>query len=153
LYRNAGGGRFTPLGERSGDLAKPLVARGSAFADLDGDGDLDVVIVENGGPARVYLNPTNAPNRSVPLRPGGPGPSHRDAVGARVTAKTGDRTLTQQVSGGQSYLSASEKTLTFGLGDASKIDSIEIRWPDGATQTLKDVPGGARLRIVEGATP
>jgi hypothetical protein len=153
LYRNAGGGRFTPLGERSGDLARPLVARGSAFADLDGDGDLDLVIVENGGPARVYLNPTNAPNRSVRLRLVGTDKSNRDAVGARVTAKTGDRTLTQQVSGGQSYLSASEKTLTFGLGDAPKIDTLEIRWPDGASQTLRDVPGGARLRVVEGATP
>jgi enediyne biosynthesis protein E4 len=153
LYRNAGGGRFTPLGERSGDLARPLVARGAAFADLDGDGDLDVVIVENGGPARVYLNPTNAPNRSVRLRLVGAEKSNRDAVGARVVATAGDRTLTQQVSGGQSYLSASEKTLTFGLGDAPKIDAIEIRWPDGATQTLKDVPGGARLRVVEGEAP
>ncbi|MGE5414716.1 MAG: ASPIC/UnbV domain-containing protein, partial [Syntrophomonadaceae bacterium] len=77
--------------------------------------------------------------------------SNRDAVGARVTASVGGRTLTQQVSGGQSYLSASEKTLTFGLGDASKIDTLEIRWPDGATQTLKDVPGGARLTVSEKA--
>ena len=150
LYRNAGDGRFTPLGDRSGDLALPLVARGAAYADLDGDGDLDLVLVENGGPARVYLNPTNAPERSVRVRLIGSGKSNRDAVGARVTARTGDRTLTQQVSGGQSYLSASEKTLTFGLGASAKIDRLEIRWPDGATQTLEDVPGGARLVITEG---
>ncbi|HTY41519.1 MAG TPA: CRTAC1 family protein [Thermoanaerobaculia bacterium] len=153
LYLNAGGGRFVPLGPRSGDLTQPLVARGAAYADLDGDGDLDLVIVENGGPARVYLNPTNAPNRSVRLRLVGSGKSNRDAVGARVTATAGGRTLTQQVSGGQSYLSASEKTLTFGLGDASKLDALEIRWPDGATRTLKDVPGGARLTVVEEAAP
>jgi hypothetical protein len=153
LYWNAGGGRFTALGERSGDLAKPLVARGAAYADLDGDGDLDLVLVENGGLARVYLNPTNAPARSVRLRLVGAGKSNRDAIGARVVAKIGDRALTQQVSGGQSYLSASEKTLTFGLGDAAKIDSLEIRWPDGATQTLADVPGGARLWIQQGAAP
>ena len=120
---NAGDGRFTLLGERSGDLATPLVARGAAYADLDGDGDLDVVLVENGGPARVYLNPTNAPQKSVRVRLVGAGKSNRDAVGARVTATIGGRTLTQQVSGGQSYLSASEKTLTFGLGDAAKIDT------------------------------
>jgi enediyne biosynthesis protein E4 len=153
LYRNAGDGRFTALGALSGDLAKPLVARGAAYADLDGDGDLDVVLVENGGPARVYLNPTNAPQKSVRLRLVGSGRSNRDAVGARVTATIGGRTLSQQVSGGQSYLSASEKTLTFGLGDASKIDVLEIRWPDGKTQTLKDLPGGARRTIVEGEAP
>ncbi len=150
LYLNAGDGRFTPLGGRSGDLAKPLVARGAAYADLDGDGDLDLVIVENGGPARVYLNPTNAPGRSVRVRLVGVGKSNRDAIGARVTAKIGGRTLTQQVAGGQSYLSASEKTLTFGLGGAAKIDSLEIRWPDGATKTLENVPGGARLTVTEG---
>ena len=151
LYVNAGGGKFVPLGPRSGDLAQPLVARGAAYADLDGDGDLDLVIVENGGPARVYFNPTNAPAKSVRLKLVGTGKSNRDAVGARVTASFGGRTLAQQVSGGQSYLSASEKTLTFGLGAASKIDALEIRWPDGATQTMSDVPGGTRLTVVEEA--
>ncbi len=149
LYKNAGDGRFSLLGDSSGDLAKPLVGRGSASADLDGDGDIDVVLVENGGPARVFLNPTNAPGRSVRVRLTGAGKSNRDAVGARVTATVGARTLTQQVSGGQSYLSASEKTLTFGLGDAEKIDTLEIRWPDGATETRKDVPGAARLTITQ----
>jgi hypothetical protein len=149
LFRNAGGGRFDALGTRAGDLAKPLVARGAAAADLDGDGDVDVILVENGGPARVYLNPTNAPAKSARLRLVGSGGSNRDAVGARVTATAGGRTLTQQVSGGQSYLSASEKTLTFGLGDAAKLDTVEIRWPDGRTQKLESVAGGARLVVRE----
>jgi hypothetical protein len=153
LYRNSGDGRFSLLGERSGDLAKPLVGRGSAYADLDGDGDLDVVLVENGGPARVYLNPTNTPSRSVRVKLTGAGKSNRDAVGARVTATIGLRTLTQQVSGGQSYLSASEKTLTFGLGGAAKIDTLEIRWPDGQKQTLQGIAGGARLTVRQSPTP
>jgi len=151
LYWNAGDGRFALLGARSGDLSAPLVARGAASADLDGDGDVDVAMVENGGPARVYLNPTDSPAKSVRVRLEGAGRSNRDAIGARVTASIGGRTLTQQVSGGQSYLSTSEKTLTFGLGGASKIDTLEIRWPDGATQTLIDVPGGARLTVRQGA--
>ncbi len=149
LYRNLGDGRFDRLGQRSGDLAQPLAARGAAYADLDGDGDIDVVLVENGGPVRIYLNPVNDPRRSVCVRLIGSGKSNRDAIGAKVTASVGGRTLTQQVSGGQSYLSASEKTLTFGLRGASKIDSLEVRWPDGAVQTLVDVPGGARLTLTQ----
>ncbi|MGH9368689.1 MAG: CRTAC1 family protein [Thermoanaerobaculia bacterium] len=147
LYWNAGDDRF--LAAQAGDLDAPLVARGASYADLDGDGDLDVVLVASGGPARVYLNRTDRPDRSVRLHLTGSGKSNRDAVGARVTASIGKQTLTEEVAGGQSYLSAPEKTLTFGLGEAARIDRLEIRWPDGRTQTLNDVPGGSRLTLEE----
>jgi hypothetical protein len=148
LYLNGGDNHFVPV--NTGDMAAPLVARGAAYADLDGDGDLDVIVVENGGPARVYLNRLDRPHQSVRVELVGTGKSNRDAVGARVTARVGPHTLEQQVAGGSSYLSASEKILTFGLGGAAKIDALEVRWPDGATETLRDVPGGSRLRLEEG---
>jgi hypothetical protein len=83
----------------------------------------------------------------------GSGRSNRDAIGARATARIGSRTLTQEVSGGQSYLSAPERTLTFGLGEAERIDSLEVRWPDATRQMHRDIPGGSDLRIEEGKPP
>ena len=152
LYWNAGDGRFRALGPGTGDLDRPLVARGAAYADLDGDGDLDVVIVENGGPARVFINRLDRPERSVRVRLVGAGRSNRDAVGARVTAVVGGRRQTEEVSGGQSYLSAPEKTLTFGLGGAKQIDSLEVRWPDGTRETRRDVAAGSHL-VLEQSKP
>ena len=148
LYLNRGDGRFAVATAQG--LATPLVARGAAFADLDGDCDLDLIVVENGGPARVYLNRLDLPNQCVRVRLVGTGKSNRDAVGARAKASIGGGTMTLQVTGGSSYLSAPEKTLTFGLGDAGKIDTLEIRWPDGATETLRDLAGGSRLTAEEG---
>ncbi len=118
-------------------------------ADLDGDGDLDVIVVQNGGPARVYINRTDDPKRSVRVTLLGTGRSNRDAVGARVKATIGGQTLTQQVTGGCSYLSAPEKTLTFGLGKAPKIDTLEIRWPDGVIEMFRDLAGGRSLVVRE----
>ena len=148
LYLNRGDNRFAVAS--AGDLGGPLVGRGAAYADLDGDGDLDVIVVENGGPARVYINHLDRPKQSVRVKLVGSGQSNRDAVGARARATIRNQTVTQQVTGGSSYLSSPEKTLTFGLGSAEKIDALEIRWPDGVVETYRDIPGGSRLAIQEG---
>ncbi|MGH9363874.1 MAG: CRTAC1 family protein [Thermoanaerobaculia bacterium] len=148
LYLNRGENQFVRASV--GDFAAPLVARGAVAADLDGDGDLDIVVVENGGPARVYINRLDRPAESVRLRLLGTGKSNRNAVGARVTAKIGKQTLTQEVPGGNSYLSAPEKTLTFGLGSASQIETLEIHWPDGTRETLSNLPGGNAFILQQG---
>jgi enediyne biosynthesis protein E4 len=149
LYLNRGNDSFAVATAEG--LGVPLVGRGAVYADLDGDGDLDIVVVENGGPARVFINRLDRPRQSVRVRLVGTGKSNRDAIGARVTATVGGRTLMQQVSGGQSYLSAPEKTLTFGLGSATKIDTLQIRWPDGTVENYRDLPGGTAAVITQGA--
>lgn len=108
-------------------------------------------MVENGGPARVFVNRLDRPQQSVRVRLIGTGRSNRDAVGARATATVGGRTLTERVSGGQSYLSAPEKTLTFGLGSAARIDTLQVRWPDGTIETYRHLPGGTPALLTQGA--
>ena len=148
LFWNTGGGRwFEPVTpERAGaDLFVPLVGRGSASADFDGDGDIDLVLSANGGSPRLLRNDLDAPARSLRLLLGGDGTrSNRDAVGAVVTVEMAGQMQRQEVRTGRGYLSQSERTLTFGLGEATKADTVTIRWPGGGGPplVLRDLPGG-----------
>jgi hypothetical protein len=134
--------------ERAGaDLFEPAVARGSAYGDIDGDGDLDVLITQANGPARLLRNERPVDQRWARLKLIGR-KSNRDAIGAIVKARVGNNTVTRQVMPTRGYLSQSELPVTIGLGKASAIDEAVIIWPSGAKQTLKNVATG-KLTVVE----
>jgi hypothetical protein len=140
LFWNAGARkpRFEVVTSRySGeDLFRPMAGRGCAFADIDGDGYLDVVLTQNGGPARLLRNKGENRNHWLRLVLEGDGRhSNRSAIGAVVTVEAGGRLQRQQVTAGRGYLSQSELPLTFGVGKTEHVDKITIRWPDAQATT------------------
>ena len=131
------------------DFATPKMGRGAAFADIDGDGDLDALITTNGGPLHLYRTDLPPGHRSVRLRLIGT-TSNRDGIGARATVRVGKASASRLVRTGSSYLSQSELPLTFGLGSASKADDVTIVWPSGARDALGGLDGGQEYTVTEG---
>ena len=147
LFDNDGAGRFTAVEPPPGDaFAAPLVGRGLAAADLDGDGDLDLVVTQNGRPARLYRNESN-PRRWLRVALVGRGSAA--AYGATVRVVAGERSWRQTLVSGRSYLSASEPVLTFGLDDVEKVDRVEVTWPSGKEQTIESPEINRTLEIDE----
>jgi hypothetical protein len=149
LFLNDGQGRFRDVaGEIGGGFAQPKVGRGLAYGDFDRDGDLDLLITTNNGPAYLYRNDQLAGNKSVRVRLVGT-KSNRDAVGARVRIFHGETSQMRMVKGGSSYLSQSELPLTFGLEKRDKIDRLVIDWPSGGTEEYKNLAAGRAYECVE----
>ena len=150
MFRNLGGGKFRDMVAQLGrDFAASRVARGAAYADIDNDGDLDLAVTTNGGPAVLFRNERGNRNRSLRVRLVGT-KSNRNGIGTVVKVTSGSETQWQMLRSGSSYLSQSELVLTFGLGQNAKVDLIEIQWPSGQTDRLTAVAAGQTITVQEG---
>ena len=149
LYLNQGNGLFDEVTPADGPFTQEMVARGAAYADYDQDGDLDILITENNGPAHLWRNDT-AGGHFLRVRLEGRA-SNRDALGARVVAVVGDLKMERRIRTGSSYLSQSETVAVFGLGNALAVDTLVVTWPSGRVDRFADVEANQELRIIEGA--
>ena len=150
LFLNTGHGRFRDAAvEVSAEFARPKVARGLACGDFDRDGDVDLLVTTNGGPAHLYRNDQLSGNRSIRFRLTGT-KSNRDAIGATVRIFNGSETQSRMVKSGSSYLSQSELPVTFGLGKRTSVERVMIQWPSGRTEEYKNLAAGRAYHCVEG---
>ncbi len=148
VFHNEGHKQFRELGTQLG-FTRRMVARGAAYADIDNDGYPDVLLTTNGGPAYLFHNVGGFQNSAIRIRTVGTR-SNRDGIGATVRVETRNGVNWQTVHSGSSYCSQSELTLTFGLGSAHQADSVEITWPSGQHDTLKNLKANATYAIEEG---
>jgi hypothetical protein len=153
IYRNMGNRKFEDVSTKLGRaIQKPVVARGIAYADFDNDGDMDLVITANNGPARLLRNDNANQNDMLRVKLIGT-KSNRDGIGAKVALTTSaGATMTRVVKGGSSYLSQSELPVTFGLGKpgSTKISRLQILWPSGRKDSIEDVKPNQALILQEG---
>ncbi|HEV2177062.1 MAG TPA: CRTAC1 family protein [Terriglobia bacterium] len=143
-----GNTRFEDVSKQLG-FTRPLVARGAAYADINNDGAPDILVTTNGGPAYLFKNVGGAANNAIRIRTVGTR-SNRDGIGAVVRVKAASGTNEQTVHSGSSYCSQSELTLTFGLGKNTQAESVEIDWPSGRHDTIKNLKANATYTVEEG---
>ncbi|HSW49891.1 MAG TPA: CRTAC1 family protein [Bryobacteraceae bacterium] len=151
LFLNQGAAGFVDVASKvGGGFSEPKVGRGAAFADFDRDGDVDVLITTNHGPAYLYRNDQLAGNRSVRFKLLGT-KSNRDAIGATVKIFCGGEGSLRMVKSGSSYLSQSELPLTFGLGRRDTVERAILTWPSGRVEEFKNLRAGRTYECIEGS--
>ena len=150
LFLNQGDGTFRNVAADVGkDFAQPRVGRGLAWADFDRDGDVDLLMTTNNGPAVLFRNDVSSGNRFVRFRLRGTA-SNRDAIGASVRVFHGGTSQSRVVKSGSSYLSQSELPVTFGVGRRDRLDRVVVSWPNGRTEEFTNVATGKAYECVEG---
>ena len=136
LFRNVGDGRFTEATDKVGEaFARPVVGRGAAYGDIDGDGDLDVAVTTNGGPAYLFRNDGASENAWIAFKLQGSA-SNREGIGAQIDLTAGGKTQSLVVKSATGYCSQNQLPVTFGLGPAARVDKVEITWPSGKKQIV-----------------
>ena len=150
LYRNLGDGRFEDVSGLAGAaIARRATGRGCAFGDFDNDGDIDIIIDNmNDYPTLLRCDRTNS-NHWIKVRALGV-KSNRSGIGARLKCVTGNRTQIDEVRSGGSYLSQNDLRVHFGLGTATKVDALEVHWPSGQVDVLRNLPADQILVVREG---
>ena len=149
LFRNLGNKKFEDVSSAVGpDFIKPLVARGAIYGDFDHDGDLDVLITSNNGPAHLYRNDGGNKNKWISIRTIGT-KSNRDGIGASVRIASASGKQWNVVRSGSSYASQSDLALVFGLGQDPVVTSIEVTWPSGTKQKFGNVAANQFITIDE----
>jgi hypothetical protein len=150
VFRQSSPGLFTEVGMRTGLAGvKTYSSRGAAYADFDNDGDIDVIYTNLDAPPTLLENITNSTNHWITVKTVGTR-SNRDGIGARLKVKAGDLVQYATVRSGESYLSANDPRVHFGMGNKSEIDELEIRWPSGAIDTLQNIQSDQILTVQEG---
>ena len=149
LFRNVAAHQFEDVSRASGAaLQRPIVGRGAAYADIDNDGDLDLLLTANHGPASLLRNDGGNRNNALRIRLVGT-TSNRDGIGARVEVTSNGASRWQIVKTGSSYCSQSELPLTFGLGTAANASAVRVRWPSGRVDSIGQIAANQAITIQE----
>jgi hypothetical protein len=149
VFRNKDNLSFEDMSSKAGSsFSVPAPHRGAAFGDLNNDGKIDVVVTVLNGPPEVWMNRSNSGNQWIILKLVGV-KSNRDGLGTKIKITTSLGTQYNEVTTALSYNSSSDKRVHFGLGSASVVDAIELTWPSGIKQVLKNVKADQILTVTE----